>query len=270
MQPVWHHLAWTQRLRSIACGTRSQVCPAAARRRCPQPARLRHLVPGRALHAQGLLGARVVGVERGAVDLARPHAPVGAVVRAVVAALERLAGRAQRRGQVEVRASANAVAEHDLGAEALDQPVQRAPAARCPSTAGSPCAGGAARARARGCWAPGRRRGRARPGGTPRSTRRSPSRRCRRRPSRQAPRRGALRREGSPVGEVGVAVGRDARVSHHLQPRGLVDRRVLLGWPSRGTPRTARPPPAPTPGRSGWRGRGRPRRPPPAWRRGGR
>src|SRR3954451_24573658 len=29
MQPVWHHLASTQRPGSIASGTRSQVCPAA-------------------------------------------------------------------------------------------------------------------------------------------------------------------------------------------------------------------------------------------------
>ena len=111
--------AEVDRLRNAVAGVPGRREP-----RCPQPARLRHLVPGRALHAQSLLGARVVGVERGAVDLARPHAPVGAVVRAVVAALERLAGGAQRRGQVEVRASTNPVAEHDLGAEALDQPVE--------------------------------------------------------------------------------------------------------------------------------------------------
>ena len=40
-----------------------------------------------------------------------------------VAALERLARRAQRRGQVEVGAAADAVADHDLRALALDQPV---------------------------------------------------------------------------------------------------------------------------------------------------
>ena len=37
MQPVWHHLAWMQRLRSIACGTRSQVCPAAASEAAQRP-----------------------------------------------------------------------------------------------------------------------------------------------------------------------------------------------------------------------------------------
>ena len=30
MQPVWHHFASTQRPKSIASGTRSQVCPAAS------------------------------------------------------------------------------------------------------------------------------------------------------------------------------------------------------------------------------------------------
>jgi hypothetical protein len=30
MQPVWHHFASTQRPKSMASGTRSQVCPAAS------------------------------------------------------------------------------------------------------------------------------------------------------------------------------------------------------------------------------------------------
>ena len=52
-----------------------------------------------------------------------PHAPVGTVVGPVIAALERLARRAQRCGEVEVGAASDAVADDDLGTLPLDQSV---------------------------------------------------------------------------------------------------------------------------------------------------
>ena len=95
-------------------------------RRRPQAAGLRHLVPARPLHAQRQLGTAVVRVERLARDLLRPHPPLGAVVGVVVAALEGLARRADARGEVQVRAAADSVRDHYLGARplrGLDQAV---------------------------------------------------------------------------------------------------------------------------------------------------
>ena len=91
--------------------------------RRPQSARLRDLLPAGALHAKRPLRAGVEGVERRAADLRGPHAPVGTVVGPVVTALEGLARRAQRRGEVEVGATSDAVADDDLRALPLDQPV---------------------------------------------------------------------------------------------------------------------------------------------------
>ena len=214
MQPVWHHLAWTQRFRSIASGTRSQVCPALSSVAAHSPPDFDDLVPGRALHAQRRLGARVVGVERRAADLARPHAPVGPSSGRWSRRSKVSRGRAQRRGQVEVRAAADAVADA-RSARPGPGPARRcATGARCPSTAGSRCAGGGGRARAPGCSGSARRRGRARPAGRRRSSRRSRSRRCRRRRARPSilygrlPLAVALARQLAPVGVVGVAVRR--------------------------------------------------------------
>src|SRR6185437_13247660 len=73
--------------------------------RCPQSARLGDLLPAGPLHTKRPLRAGIEGVERRTTDLERPHSPVGAVVGPVIAALEGLARRAQRRGEVEVRAT---------------------------------------------------------------------------------------------------------------------------------------------------------------------
>ena len=125
-QPVWHHFASTQRPGSIASGTRSQVWPAAAERRRPDPARLRHLAPLRPADAQRPLDPQVPGVEAVAAEGGGPHPALGAVVGMAVAALERLARRPQRRGQVEVRPAPDRVRGNHLGARTarrLDQPV---------------------------------------------------------------------------------------------------------------------------------------------------
>src|SRR4029078_11170515 len=73
--------------------------------------------------AQASLGARVVAVEAAARDGPWPHAPVRAVAGAPGAALERLARRARRRREVQVRPAADGVGGHDLHALALDEVV---------------------------------------------------------------------------------------------------------------------------------------------------
>ena len=60
MQPVWHHLASTQRPRSIASGTRSQVWPAALSVAAHRPPDFETWFQRGLLDAQRLLGARVV------------------------------------------------------------------------------------------------------------------------------------------------------------------------------------------------------------------
>ncbi len=89
----------------------------------PQPTRLRDLVPARLADAQRRLGAGIEVVQRPPAEPPRPHAPGRPVGRVVVGALEDLARRPQRGGQVEVRAAADEVADHDLCPLALDQPV---------------------------------------------------------------------------------------------------------------------------------------------------